>query len=174
MLGGLLGRSRNGEVSSRSGRYEASEVAFGPLLEPDLPVVEGIERATYRSPWPISLFRDLMDDPKHTVVGAKSGKRLLGYFVCEERGKTGHISNFCVRPEFRRQGIGTKMMGHLLNLLRDKDLDVAELEVRAGNEAARSFYERFGFSVQETLPHFYQDTGEDGLVMRKDLRKQGF
>jgi ribosomal-protein-alanine N-acetyltransferase len=113
-----------------------------------------------------------MDDPKHTVVGAKSGKRLLGYFVWEERGKTGHISNLCVRPEDRRSGVGTLLMGHLLNLLRDKDLDVAELEVRASNAAARRFYERFGFSVRETVPHFYADTGEDGLVMRKDLRRE--
>jgi ribosomal-protein-alanine N-acetyltransferase len=174
MLGGLLDRYRDSEASARPRRYEATEVAFGPLLEADMPVVERIERATYRTPWPASLFRDLMADPKHTVVGVKSGRRLLGYFVYEERGKIGHISNFCVRPENRRQGVGTTMMGHLLNLMRDKDLDAAELEVRAGNEAARSFYGRFGFSVRETVPHFYQDTGDDALVMRKELRKEGF
>jgi len=173
MLRGLLGHSRTGKTTSGPKRYESREIGFGPLLATDMPIVWRIERATYPTPWPVSLFQDLIEDPKHTVVGAKVGKKLLGYFVYEERENVGHVSNFCVGPEHRRRGLGSLMMAHLLARLQDEGFEEAELEVRESNVEAQRFYEQFGFSVQGAVQQFYFDTMEDAFLMRRDLTADG-
>ena len=41
----------------------------------------------------------------------------------------------------------------------------ATLEVRPSNEAARRLYERAGFAPVGARPRYYQDDGEDALIM---------
>ena len=43
------------------------------------------------------------------------------------------------------------------------------LEVRASNDAAVHLYEKFGFSVRGVRRRYYEDTGEDAVVMTKAL-----
>jgi ribosomal-protein-alanine N-acetyltransferase len=39
------------------------------------------------------------------------------------------------------------------------------LEVRTSNAPAIALYERFGFKSVGTRPRYYQDTGEDAIIM---------
>ena len=39
------------------------------------------------------------------------------------------------------------------------------LEVRTSNEPAIALYERFGFRSAGKRPRYYQDTGEDAVIM---------
>jgi ribosomal-protein-alanine N-acetyltransferase len=39
------------------------------------------------------------------------------------------------------------------------------LEVRRSNHAARALYEKFGFKAAGMRPRYYQDNGEDAVIM---------
>lgn len=154
---------------SKRERFGRADLSFGPLLATDLPEVWKMERQSSPTPWPASLFQDLMGDPRHTVLGARLGRRVVGYLAYEERGKVCHLANFCVHPGFRARGVGTAMMEYLTERLCDEEFKMAELEVRESNLPAQLFYKKLGFAAEAVIQGFYFDTLEDGFLMRKAL-----
>ena len=57
----------------------------------------------------------------------------------------GTIQNLYVRPEYRNQGLGSKLLDIATQKLVDRGIEVVKLEVMAPNEAAKRFYRRHGF-----------------------------
>ena len=71
--------------------------------------------------------------------------------------------NIAVDPPLRRRGIATTLLERLLE--RAGPGQEYTLEVRPSNEPAIRLYERFGFRRAGTRPRYYQDTGEDAVIM---------
>lgn len=80
-----------------------------------------------------------------------------------------HILKLAVLTPYRRSGIGRKLLAHAIELARGESLTALFLEVRMGNEAARALYLKEGFEIVGMRPRYYQDTGEDALLMRLGL-----
>jgi ribosomal protein S18 acetylase RimI-like enzyme len=55
-------------------------------------------------------------------------------------------------PAYRGQGIGARLVGEALRLLRDRGAREVELSVEAGNDRALTLYRRFGFEVPRRTP----------------------
>lgn len=62
-------------------------------------------------------------------------------------GGTTEIYGFYVDPAAWGSGLGRALMGHVLDEVRERGFSSITLNVVAGNERARSFYERVGFSL---------------------------
>jgi len=77
----------------------------------------------------------------------------------------------CLAP-YRRQGIGTKMLEHILNFVnKDGNFDKIFLHVQVNNEDAIAFYKKFGFEVVETKEHYYKRIEPaDAHVLQKTIR----
>jgi ribosomal-protein-alanine N-acetyltransferase len=71
--------------------------------------------------------------------------------------------NVAVAPEARRLGIARALMDELLGRLPPKAQ--ITLEVRRSNEPALAMYETLGFRAAGVRPRYYQDNGEDALIM---------
>lgn len=56
------------------------------------------------------------------------------------------VDDFVVKEGYRGQGIGTRLLEKIKEKVRRERLDGLELQVNARNLAARSMYERFGFT----------------------------
>ena len=80
-----------------------------------------------------------------------------------------HITTFAVLPDWRRRGIGARLMLAVLRLSVELRASVATLEVRLSNVGARMLYQRFGFRPVGVRPRYYSDNGEDALIMTTDL-----
>jgi ribosomal-protein-alanine N-acetyltransferase len=71
--------------------------------------------------------------------------------------------NVAVEPSLRRRRIATTLIETLIGRVeRDAQLT---LEVRRSNAGAIELYERFGFRAAGVRRRYYQDNGEDALVM---------
>jgi L-phenylalanine/L-methionine N-acetyltransferase len=85
------------------------------------------------------------------------------------RRHSGHLG-IAVRDDWRRQGVGTKLMEAALDLA-DNWLGLTRLDLRvfADNEAALGLYRKFGFEVEGTHRRFALRAGEyaDALVMAR-------
>ena len=85
------------------------------------------------------------------------------------RRHSGHLG-IAVRDDWRRQGVGTKLMEAALDLA-DNWLGLTRLDLRvlAANEAALGLYRKFGFEVEGTHRRFALRAGEyaDALVMAR-------
>ena len=74
--------------------------------------------------------------------------------------------NIAVDPGLRRKGIATALLSALLERIDDGSGSAQlTLEVRPTNRSAIALYERFGFRSAGTRPRYYQDNGEDALIM---------
>lgn len=76
-----------------------------------------------------------------------------------------HITIVGVCPDYQHQGLGQAMLLALLSRARQRGLERATLEVKASNQPAISLYQKFGFKVAGRRRGYYQDTGEDALIL---------
>lgn len=81
----------------------------------------------------------------------------------------GQILNIATHPEYRRQGLGTKIMEAVIGYAREKGITFITLEVRESNAAAIGLYESLGFYQVGRLKNYYDSPKEDGLILKVDL-----
>jgi ribosomal-protein-alanine acetyltransferase len=86
-----------------------------------------------------------------------------------------HIIMLAIHPSFQRQGLGQALLLALLKSACDRQLERSTLEVRSSNLAAVDLYKKFGFKEAGRRKRYYEETGEDALVMwRSGLEKPEF
>lgn len=76
-----------------------------------------------------------------------------------------HITIVAIHPNYQRQGLGKLLLSALLKNAIRQNLERATLEVKPSNQAAVSLYEKFGFTEAGRRRGYYQDTGEDALIL---------
>ena len=91
--------------------------------------------------------------------------------LCAYAPHEAYVQTIAVAPGAQRRGIGTALLKLLIDETRQRGVDHLDLEVRADNAAARSLYEHHGFVEIAVRRNYYQPSGTDAVVMRKDLSK---
>ncbi len=154
-----------------------SSLTIRPVTYSDLPQVMAIERRSFPTPWSLSMFVLELSRPsgvclaatengverRRGITGRVAREHLLGYVICSEYGDDWHIMNIAVDPEVRRRGLAIALLEELF--ARAGQDRRYTLEVRTSNGAAIALYERFGFRPAGMRRRYYQDTGEDALIM---------
>ena len=136
------------------------------LTYADLPQVVAIERRSFPTPWSLAMFVLELSKPSGICLAAIDGDDLLGYLVCSRYDQAWHLMNVAVAPERRRMGIASRLTSQLLEEAGER-LPVT-LEVRVSNREAIAMYEGLGFRSAGVRPRYYQDNGEDALIMWLD------
>jgi ribosomal-protein-alanine N-acetyltransferase len=149
---------------------QAGEATGAPrtrrLAYSDLPAVISIERRSFPTPWSLAMFVLELSKPSGICLAAIDGDDLLGYLVCSRYDQVWHLMNVAVIPERRRMGIASRLISQLLEEA-GRDLPFT-LEVRVSNRDAIAMYEGLGFRSAGVRPRYYQDNGEDALIMWLD------
>jgi ribosomal-protein-alanine N-acetyltransferase len=96
---------------------------------------------------------------------AESNTRIAAMLVLWVIVDETHIATLATHPDYRRQGIGERLMMAGLLSARNEGATRAFLEVRAGNMAARSLYAKYGFMEVGVRPRYYKDNNEDATLM---------
>ena len=107
-----------------------------------------------------------LSKPSGIRLAATAADELRGYLVCSRYDRVWHLMNVAVAPERRRRGVATRLIARLIEEGGGK-LPFT-LEVRVSNRAAISMYEGIGFRSAGVRPRYYQDNGEDALIMWLD------
>jgi [ribosomal protein S18]-alanine N-acetyltransferase len=104
-----------------------------------------------------------LSKPSGVCLAAVDDGDLAGYLVCARYDQVWHLMNVAVDPQARRRGLAR---GLLATMLERAGLEASyTLEVRTSNAPAITLYEQFGFRAAGKRPRYYQDTGEDALIM---------
>ena len=136
----------------------------------DLDGVLEVEAQSFTNPWTRAMYAWELQNRRvcHIYVARTTACRVAAFcafwLVVDEI----HINNVALRPPFRRQGVGTALMRHVLSEGRRLGARRATLEVRASNEPARRLYERLGFYVAGTRRSYYTNPVEDALILWRD------
>jgi [ribosomal protein S18]-alanine N-acetyltransferase len=140
-----------------------SPVSIRSLAYSDLPHVISIERRSFPTPWSLAMFVLELSKPSGVCLAATEGGQLLGYLVCSKYDRVWHLMNIAVDPVSRRRGLASRLLDAMFE--RAGHDGSYTLEVRTSNAPAIALYERYGFRAAGTRPRYYQDTGEDAVIM---------
>ena len=142
----------------------SSAVEIRRLSYPDLPQVIAIERRVFPTPWSLAMFVLEMSKQTGMCLAALSEGRLVGYLICSRYDTVWHVMNIAVDLSQQRKGLASALLAELYSRVED-DQARYTLEVRRSNAVAIHLYEREGFRAAGTRRRYYQDNGEDALVM---------
>lgn len=158
-------------AENASGNKEDLRFSLVPMREEHLDQVYRIEKVSFPTPWSrASFLGELKNDFARYLVAAKD-ERVLGYagmwLILDEA----HVTNLAVHPDYRGRGVGRALMAGLMWLAVCLGAVRMTLEVRVSNEAAIGLYKRLGFRQEGRRRGYYSDTGEDALIMWKNLHQ---
>lgn len=88
--------------------------------------------------------RFIRRNPTTSVVARVDGK-IVGSILCGSDGRQGALYHVCVAREYRRQGIGTRMVGYCMERLREMGINKVGLIAFASNEAGNAFWTQIGW-----------------------------
>jgi ribosomal-protein-alanine N-acetyltransferase len=125
-----------------------------------------IEEACFSTPWSEeSLRHDIAENKLATYIVADLEGELIGYIGVWSIVDEGHINNVAVLPRYRKMHVATILMNTMINATEAAGLKSHTLEVRASNTAAQGLYEKFGFKESCRRRGYYEDNGEDAIIM---------
>ena len=165
-----------------------------PMVPADLVDVIALEHELFPDdPWTPEMFADEVAQPLESRLyllaeadagdggvadsdivsgrGAASGTVMAGYagMMFIPGGTQADVLTIAVRKAYWGQGIGSAMLGTLITAARERGCTEVFLEVRADNTRAHGLYLRRGFEELGVRRGYYQPSGMDAIVMRKDL-----
>ncbi|HEV7941943.1 MAG TPA: ribosomal protein S18-alanine N-acetyltransferase [Solirubrobacteraceae bacterium] len=142
---------------------EEESLRIRSLSYPDLPQVIAVERRAFPTPWSLAMFVLELSKPSGICLAAMQGRRLVGYLICSRYETVWHIMNIAVDIDERQRGIASALLDELY--VRAGGDARFTLEVRRSNASAIHLYEREGFRAAGVRRRYYQDNGEDALIM---------
>ncbi len=138
------------------------------LTSDDLSAILELDQACFGGLWTLEGYQRELDSPNSELLGLfspVSPSKLLGLGCFWAILDEAHITILAIHPQYHRQGLGQVLLYSLLKTAGDRGLERSTLEVRASNVAAISLYQKFGFKIAGRRKGYYQDNGEDALVL---------
>jgi ribosomal-protein-alanine N-acetyltransferase len=155
---------RPSELEREPRAAHGSALQIRALAYPDLPHVMVIERRVFPTPWSLAMFVLELSKPSGICLAAIVEERLAGYLVCSRYDTVWHVMNVAVDTIHQRSGIASALLSELYTKVADEGASYT-LEVRRSNAGAITLYERDGFKPAGMRKRYYQDNGEDAVVM---------
>lgn len=147
-------------------------IVLRPMQQADIESVMNIAQVVCDFPWTYSIYSDCIKIGYSCwVLDDETVEEIAGYGVLSVAAKEGHILEVCIKPERQRQGLGRRMMQHLLAQAKLLHAESVYLEVRKSNQAAFKLYTQLGFSMIGERKDYYPaiEGREDALVLSVDL-----
>ncbi len=128
-----------------------------------------IDKECFAIPWSEKSFCDEYKNDIATYFAARIDGECAGYIGF---WNTGDITNVAVCEKYRRRGVGGMLISAAVSRAEKTGLYELTLEVRRSNKAARSLYEKYGFSPIGLRKRYYRDNNEDAIIMSRPLKEQ--
>ncbi|MGY1721784.1 ribosomal protein S18-alanine N-acetyltransferase [Blastococcus sp. SYSU DS0533] len=141
-----------------------------PMALADLAAVMGLEEELFApDTWTVAMYRDELarPDTRHYLVAEDDGG-VVGYAGLIAYDDEAHVATIGVTGARQGEGIGARLLDALLAEADRRGVPVVLLEVRADNETAQGLYRRRGFTEIGRRRGYYQPSGTDAVVMKRE------
>lgn len=146
------------------------DIGIRYMKKKDIKEILEIERQSFISPWSAPMFLESMSSPIYRNFVIEKDKSVIGYIMLYSVLDEAHITNFAIRPEYRKKGLGSRLLSFAIDYYKQRGVTDYFLEVREKNHEAISLYRSFDFLIVGKRKRYYSDTNEDALIMHLSLR----
>lgn len=148
-------------------------ITLGPAKIGDAPAIANMSRLLIEPglPWRWTPRRVAahMKGRENLVVVARDDRTLVGFAMAQFGADAVHLTLIGVSADRRRSGVGRQLLAWVEDSAVVAGIFRMNLEVRAGNRDARSFYARLGYRETGSVPGYYSGV-EDAVRLTRDLR----
>ena len=145
------------------------------MVMDDVPAVMVLERELFPDDaWTPDMFTSDLSrpGPRTRYLVAQDQTTIIGYIgMLFPGGDEADVLTVAVAQAHWGEGIGTALLESLFSEAPGRGCTQVFLEVRADNPRARDLYTRHGFAEVGVRRGYYQPSGTDAIVMRKDLNQ---
>ena len=92
-----------------------------------------------------------LDRNPDTCFVAEESDEVIGVIIAGHDGRRGFIYHTAVNPNYRNQGIATKLVEASMDALKANGINKVALVVFDRNKYGNAFWEKVGFTVREDL-----------------------
>ena len=140
-------------------------IHFRELLPADAEGVARVESESFPTPWSREDFwREASNDFACYIVALEDAE-IIGFGGCWISFEEAQVTNIALTSAQRGRGLGKDLMTRLMCAAAACGAERMTLEVRPSNTPAIRLYERLGFSAVGVRKGYYQDNGEDAILM---------
>ena len=140
-------------------------VTINLMKEEDIDEILDISSLSFSICWSKSSYMQELTNPVAKYFVAKVDNKVVGFagtwIVLDEA----HITNIATHPNYRKQGIASKILEELLSYCKSQGCVAYTLEVRKSNAAAKALYEKYNFKQEGIRKGYYEDNKEDAILM---------
>lgn len=144
-------------------------LAIRRMRQEDVPLVAELEQQTFTDAWSENALLETLAQKQTILLTAFEDKKLIGYVILYYVLEEGEIARIAVSPDYRRQGVGARLLLELESLCLDNGISKLLLDVRESNVAAYSFYEEHGFVKDGIRKNFYIGPKEHAILMSCEI-----
>ncbi len=161
--------SRSVEAPPSASGEASARLSIRPMTSSDVFEVVRIETAAFSTPWSEGTFHSLLGRSGVELWVADWEDQVAAYAILWRVLDEGELANIAVRKDLRGRGIGSGLLGRMLEVAEDSGLRSLYLEVRESNGPAREMYARRGFDEIGVRKGYYDEPREDARVLKKSL-----
>ena len=126
--------------------------------------LENLDISKFDDFWNIHILKEELTSETSHFICAKLENKIVGFAGIKIIVDEADIMNIAVKEDYRRQGIATLLLNHILSLCKQKSLKAINLEVNEENFSAISLYQKFGFKECGRRKQYY-DNKYDAILM---------
>ncbi|MGN1313413.1 MAG: GNAT family N-acetyltransferase [Lachnospiraceae bacterium] len=107
--------------------------------------------------------RFLKRNPDTSVVALNEEGKVVGAILCGHDGRRGCFYHVCVEPDYRMQGIGTRMVVFAMNALREEKISKVSLIAFTANDIGNAFWRKIGWTQRMDLNYYDFVLNQDNI-----------
>ena len=135
------------------------------LTKEDVDGLYEVSSLSLKETWSLGSIEQELSNKFARYIVCKDGDKVIGFIGAWLIASEGQITNLAVHPDYRKRGIGKKLMKSLISSLKNEDCNAITLEVRESNTVAKNLYKNLGFLSEGIRKNFYEDNKEDANIM---------
>ena len=102
-------------------------------------------------------------NPTTSVVAEKDG-RIVGSILCGHDGRRGCLYHVCVDEDYRRHGIGKRMVVFAMKALKEEKINKVSLIAFTENDIGNAFWNTIGWTERLDLNYYDFTLNEENIT----------
>jgi putative acetyltransferase len=148
------------------------QIAFRPIEEKDYEQLyhlwnsnPGVGLSEADSPDSIASY---LEQNRGSSLAAFSGETLVGSILAGDDGRRGYLHHLVVHSDFRKRGIGRKLVGEAVLRLKRRGIGKCHIFIFTDNEEGIEFWKSIGWDYREDIAVMSFTPDETGQMSGSD------